>query len=47
MTVPHIHENDVAETWIAGTPHAMLVSKDAVEAKNCSVCVIGCRLGRK
>lgn len=47
MTVPAIHENDVEELGLPGRMMRWLVSKDAVEAKNCSVCVIRVAPGEK
>jgi len=47
MTVPAIHEDDVAELGLPGRMMRWLVSKDAVPAKNCSVCVIRVAPGEK
>ena len=47
MTVPAIHEDDAEELGLPGRRMRWLVSKDAVNAKNCSTCVIRVSPGEK
>lgn len=47
MTIPAIHEDDAEELGLPGRRLRWLVSKDAVKANNCSVCVIRLAPGEK
>ena len=47
MTVPAINEEDAEELGLPGRRMRWLVSKDAVNAKNCSTCVIRVSPGEK
>jgi quercetin dioxygenase-like cupin family protein len=47
MTVPAMHEADVEEVGLLGRQMRWLVSNDALEANNCSVCVIRVAPGEK
>jgi quercetin dioxygenase-like cupin family protein len=47
MTVPAIHEDDTEELGLPGRRLRWLVSKDAVNANNCSACVIRVSPGEK
>ena len=47
MAVPSIHEDDAEELGLPGRQLRWLVSKDAVNANNCSACVIRVAPGEK
>jgi quercetin dioxygenase-like cupin family protein len=47
MTVPAIHEDDAEDLGLPGRHLRWLISKDAVNAKNCSACVIRVAPGEK
>jgi quercetin dioxygenase-like cupin family protein len=47
MTVPAIHEDDCEELGLPGRRMRWLVSKDAINANNCSTCVIRVSPGEK
>ena len=47
MTIPAIHEDDAEELGLPGRRLRWLVSKDAVNATNCSACVIRVAPGEK
>src|SRR5687768_11563737 len=47
MTIPAIHEDDAEGLGLPGRHLRWLVSKDAVNAKNCSACVIHVAPGEK
>ena len=47
MTIPAIHEDDAEELGLPGRRLRWLVSKDAINANNCSACVIRVAPGEK
>ena len=47
MTVPAIHEDDAEDLGLPGRHLRWLISKDAVNAKYCSTCVIRVAPGEK
>jgi quercetin dioxygenase-like cupin family protein len=47
MTIPAIHEDDAEDLGLPGRHLRWLISKDAVNARNCSACVIHVAPGEK